>query len=303
MKSFSPFLLCFLLPASLFPAASADHPGKILVVTATSEDYLLGAGGTLAKLVLEGYEVHVAQFGNDEKKSAGLTPAETRWANVEEGKAAAELLGITRLVYMGHKSGEIGYVSSTEMRKQLFGLIRYLKPRKIFIPDAYVHYQSDWDVYFVGRMAEEAWGYSGGAMFGPELARMGLAPYGVPEVYFYPVGRPYRAGEGGEKNARFLAIDISDMLEAKMTAVAMLRSRNRSYALQVASRLEQAGRKSEELRTLDDGVVKNLAKSRVEELAAVIGQNHGLGHAEEFNYVGPGDPIPPHALERAVRRR
>lgn len=280
--------------------AETPVPGKVLVVTADSADYLAGAAGTLAQMALDGFEIHVAQFGNDEKESAVLSPAETRWANIQEGRAAAEYLGFRNAVYMEHKSGEIGYVSSTEMRNQLFALIRHLRPKKIFIPDPYVHFQPDWDVYFVGRMAEEAWGYSGGSTFATELARMELPPYGVPEVYYYPVERPYRPEEGGEENARLVGVDISDLLDAKSTALTMLRTRNRQRLQVTRARLQATGRPSELLEPLDEKLVQALARAWVHQLAATIGERHGFRYGEEFNYVGPGEAIPPHALERAV---
>src|SRR5688572_4226085 len=112
-----------LLLSMLCCVLAAQDNRRILVVTASSGDYIVAAGGTLAKRVRDGWRVTVAQFGNDEKFSLGATQAQTRLANVTEGKAAAKLLGITDLVYMDHKSGEIGYVSSTEMRSQLFALI------------------------------------------------------------------------------------------------------------------------------------------------------------------------------------
>ncbi len=278
----------------------AQDAGNVLVVTAGSGDYVLGAGGTLATLALEGYQVHIVQLGNDEKAATGLSPAEARWSNVEEAKQAAEFLGFRDTVYLGHKSGELGQVSSTEMRKQLFGLIRHFRPRKIFIPDPYVHYQPDRDQYWVGAVAEEAWGYSGGATFSPDLARMGLGPYGVPEVYYYVAGRPYRPGEGGERNARLIAVDIGPMFPAKVTALQMLRTRNRMQALHARRRLARAGRPAEVLDPGDDVAAKRLAEAFVEELARAVGRKHGFRYAEEFNYVGPGPVIPPHALERAI---
>jgi LmbE family N-acetylglucosaminyl deacetylase len=291
-------LLTLAGPATL--PADATVPGKVLVVTADSADYLAGAGGTLAQMALDGFEIHVAHFGNDEKESAGLSPAETRWANTQEGKAAAEYLGFRDAVYMEHKTGEIGQVSSTEMRNQLFALIRHLRPNKIFIPDPYVHFQPDWDIYFVGRMAEEAWGYSGGSTFAPELARMNLAPYSVPEVYYYPVDRPYRPAEGGEQNARLVGVDISGVLDAKATALAMLRTRNRFRAQATRARWHAAGRSIEPLEPLDEKLIQALTRAWVHQLAASMGEKHGFRYGEEFNYVGRGEAIPPHALERAV---
>ncbi len=278
----------------------AQDAGNVLVVTAGSGDYIVGAGGTLAALALEGYQVDIAQFGNDEKVGAGLSPAEARWSNVEEARQAAEFLGFRDTIHLAHKSGELGYISSTEMRKQLFGLIRHFRPRKIFIPDPYVHYQADRDQYWVAKVAEEAWGYSGAATFAPELARMGLEPYSVPEVYYYVAGRPYGPGEGGEGNARFIGVDIGPTFPAKVTALQMLRTRNRVAAHQTRRRLEQAGRPADLLDPLDDAAAKRLAGAFAEELAQEIGRAHGVRYAEEFNYVGPSPLIPPHALERAV---
>lgn len=282
------------------PAENTD-PGKILVVTAGAGDYIIGAGGTLARFALEGYDIRIARFGNDEKASAGLSPAETRLANVAEARAAGEYLGIKDIVAMDLKSGETGQVSSTEMRKQLFALIRFLKPKKIFIPDGYVHYLGDWDQYYVGRMAEEAWGYSGSGTFANELERIGLKPYSVPQVYYYTVGRPYRPREGGEQNAKLMPVDITAVMEPKVRALQLLHTRNRLRAIETRVRLQAEGKPLGALELLDDGAVKTLARAWAEELAKTIGAKHGFAYGEEFNYVGPGEEdLPPHVLSRAV---
>jgi LmbE family N-acetylglucosaminyl deacetylase len=277
-------LRTILLLALTPPLCVAQRSREILVVTAGSADYIWAAGGTLASFIQKGYTVDVAQFGNDEKLSSGLTPAQTRLANLEEARQAAKLLGVHDVVYMAHKSGEIGQVASTEMRSQLFALIRGLRPRMIFIPDPYIHYQADRDWYYVGKMAEEAWGYSGGSTFANELERMGLHPYGVPEVYYY-AARPYRNNEGGEGNAKLLTVDIGSTIDLKCLAIELLLTHNRL----------RAG-------PLDDLTVRNLARSYAEELAETIGKSHGLRYAEEFNYVNmrAGDGLPPHIREHTV---
>jgi LmbE family N-acetylglucosaminyl deacetylase len=247
---------------------------RLLVVTASSGDYIFGAGGTIARFIRDGWRADVVQFGNDEKESLGLTQAQTRLASVQEGRAAAKLLGVTDVILMDHKSGELGYVSTTEMRNQLFALIRGLKPDIIFIPDPYVHYQDNQDVVIVGRMAEEAWGYSGGAMFGNELTRMGFKPYGAPEVFYYSPFRPYRRGEGGSGRSRFVAIDITETLEHKLGALELLMTRNRRW---VAGR---AGLRN-------DRDVNRFVRAFAQEMAETIGAKHRLAVAEEFNHVGP----------------
>ena len=138
-------------------------------------------------------------------------------------------------------------------------------------------------------MGEEAWGYSGGATFANELDRMGFHPYGAPEVYYY-AERPYRKDEGGEGNAKFLAVDISSTLDLKCMAIELLLTNNRSRAAQA------------KLRPLDDLNVRTMARSYAEELAETIGKKHGMPYAEEFNYVNlrSGDGLPAHLRERAI---
>ena len=297
-----PVFTVLILFLGLWPAghAVAQEAGNILVVTANSGDYMFGAGGTLIKFIQQGYDVYVAQMGNDEKITHGLTPAQARLANVEDGKDAAKLLGVKDTVYMGHKSGEFGYVSATEMRKQLFALIRHYRPRKLFIPDPYVHYLDDRDPYHLGRIAEESWGYSGGGTFGPELERVGLKGYGAPEVYFYSYQRPYRPGEGGERAARMMAVDITLTVEQKMNSIELLRNRNQVYARTVRDRLAAAGRPTDLLDPLDDGVVRKLVRSYVKQFGRVVGAKYGFNFGEEFNYVGRRPELPPHVLEAAV---
>ncbi|MBV6433978.1 MAG: hypothetical protein IANPNBLG_04212 [Bryobacteraceae bacterium] len=268
--------LLFFVPVLMI----AQTERRILVVSASMGDYIYGAGGTLARYIREGWRVDVAVFANGEKLSRGLSPAQTRLANVQEGKAAAKLLGVHDVVMMDDKSGELGQVSSTEMREQLFALIRGMKPRILFIPDPYVHYQPDGDIRWTGRMAEEAWGYSGGGTFGNELARMGLKPYGVPEIYYYSPYRPYRKGEGGEvEKARFVSRDITDTLEQKITAAELLLTSNRTLA---SLHKGDAG----------DADGRRYAREFLTEMAGAVGRKHGFEYGEEFNHVGSSSAAP-----------
>jgi len=273
-------LLCLLFSIPLL--IIADDSRRILVVSASSADYIYGAGGTLARYIEDGWRVDVAIFANEEKMSQGLNPAQTRLANMQEARAAAKQLGATDVILMDLKSGELGHVSATEMRSQLFALIRGVRPRLLFIPDPYVHYQEDQDAVFTGNMAEEAWGYSGGGTFGNELTRMGLTPYGAPEVFYYSAYRPYRKGEGGEtERAKLVHRDIASKLEHKIHSAELLHLRNRTW-------LALRGRAS------DDAAARRHAREYITELAATIGTKHGLTHAEEFNHVAPaGTPAAP----------
>jgi hypothetical protein len=288
-------LLLFLLGSiSLW----GQGPKTVVVVSAGSGDWLWAAGGTLASLIDQGYAAHVVQFGNDEKNSIGLSPAQTRLANNTETESAARLLGVKEVLNLNHKSGELSQVSSNEMRNQIFALIRFYKPQIIFHPDPYIHYVPDWDQYWVARMGEES-SYGSSSYFLAELGRMGYPGYGVPETYYYSAWRPYRPGEGGHHAARFRPIDITSTFNRKVAALLALETANRRYAVHVKQRLELAGKFSPLLREINRESIRALARAYAEELAETIGRKHGFPYGEEFNFHGRADPVPAHVRERA----
>ena len=288
------WIFCFLLTLTL----AAQQPKSVLVISAGSGDYLMAAGGTLAGLIEQGYTVNVVQVGNDEKNAIGLNPAEARLANNRDGQNAARVLGVREVVILNHKSGELGQVSSNEIRNQIFGMVRHFKPQIIFHPDPWIHYEPDWDFFFTARPAEE-FSYGSGRYVGAEFTTMGLPPVGVRETYYYSAYRPYRPGEGGHKAAKFRPVDITKAFNLKVAALEELETANRRYAMHVKQRLELAGRPSTLLREIDHASVKRLIRAYAEELAHTIGDKHGFRYGEEFNYHGPGTGVPAHVRERA----
>lgn len=290
------------MPALAQPPA----PRSIVAISASGGDYLRGAGGTLARFIAEGYKVYVIQVGNDEKNSVGLGPAETRLANNADAASAAEVLGVTEIINLNNKSGELSQMSSNELRNQMSTLIRFLKPQKLFLPDPFIHYEPDWDQFWTARAAEET-NYSNSAIFLAELARIGVKGHSVAETYYYSANRPYRPGEGGHNAARFEPVDISQTIQKKREAIRRLKTANRAYAEHTRARLAHMNRPSPLLNNLDDSSVAALAEAWVEELAVTIGAKHGFSHGEEFNYHGtaPGEkrPPPPWILERAKPRQ
>jgi len=288
----------FFLPLLLQVGLLAQVQKSVLVVSAGSGDYLMAAGGTLASLIDDGYTVNVVQIGNDEKNSVGLSPAQSRLANNRETQNAARSLGIKDVVILNHKSGELSQVSSNEIRNQLFALIRVYKPRIVFHPDPWIHYEPDWDHFWTARPAEE-FSYGSGGLVGAEFTKMGLPPVSVAETYYYAANRPYRTGEGGHDGAKFRPVDITRTFARKVAAIEELETANRRYAAQVKQRLDLAGRPSPLLREINLASTQALIRAYAEELAETIGKKHGFRYGEEFNYHGRGRPIPEYIRERA----
>ncbi len=296
-KSLALFLLALALPFAL----SAQRTKSILVVTAGSGDYLFACAGTLASFIDEGYKVYVVQIGNDEKDSIDLGPAETRLVNIEDAEKAARMLGITDTVNINDKSGELGVISTNEMRNHISILVRHWKPEKIFYPDAYINYEPDWDQFFVGRGAEET-NYSNAGYFLPEATKAGLRGHGMRETYYYGTYRPYRPGEGGHRSAKFMPVDITKNFNKKVAVIQALRNRNYRYAVHTKARLEMAGKPTTLLDEINESSTRKLIRAFVKELAEAVGQKHGFQYGEEFNYhgraYGEESQLPPWIQER-----
>ncbi len=294
--------LCVLLvlAGALVAQPVPDKPaptGGVLVFTAEARDYVFGAGATIAKFAAEGKPVIVVHFGNGEKTAPGVDPAEARLLHRREAEAAAEALGATETIFLGHKSGEIAYINSSELRNQAITLIRFYKPEFLFFPDWYVHYLRDDDNYRIGRMAEEA-PYGGGNYFLQEMTYMGLLGASARQYYFYSPYRPYRAREGGEGKADFVGVDIAKYFPAKLKAAAALKTSNQRELAIAETRLASSPAALAKLRK--DGP-SGLAEAFLEELAATVGARHGVAQGEEFNHLGVSSGLPEYISERAHR--
>lgn len=277
-----------LLAFSVF-AAAQQPKGAVLVIAPSLRDCLFGAGGTLAMMAAEGRPVHVVVFGNEEKASVNLGPAETRLANNEEGEKAAKLLGIKEVLNLGHKSGEMGYISSGEMRNQVMAMMRLYRPEIMFFPDWYIHYLTDNDVFRVGHMAEEA-PYGGSSLFLQDLTYMGYPGGAARQYYFYSPYRPYRDREGGEGAASMKQVDVGSVLARKTEAILQLTTANEAWANMVRVR---SGR--------PNLATRELVQEFVSELARENGKRSGIGYAEEFNHLGSRGGLPAHVREKARR--
>lgn len=277
---------CLLIFSSALAAVDAQTPSRaVMVATPSVRHAVFGAGGTLALMAAEGRPVHLVVFGNDEKESVGLAPAQSREVGEKEARRAAAILGIEEVLYLGHKSGELGHVSSSEMRNQVMALTRLYKPEILFFPDWYVHYQDDNDLYRVGRMAEES-PYGGSSLFLQEMTYLGFPGAAARQYYFFVPFRPYREREGGEVSAVMKQVDISGVMEKKLEAATVFATANAAWAARVRS----------------TAPVDRFVRGFLEELAATVGARHKLRFAEEFNHLRREGGLPAHVMEKAKRK-
>ncbi|GAB6108168.1 PIG-L deacetylase family protein [Fusibacter bizertensis] len=115
---------------------------KMLVVSAHAADYVWRSGGTIAKYIKEGAEVHVVvlSYGirgesNDLWKQEGATEASVKAIRKGETEAAAKILGIEHLEFWDLTDYPMHFTSEHEAR--LVKKIREVQPDIIITHDRF----------------------------------------------------------------------------------------------------------------------------------------------------------------------
>lgn len=269
---------------------------SVLVVTADASDYVLCAGGTLAKLASDGAQITLVRVTNDDKDAVNLSPEETASRVRQESEIAAKELGIAKVIHLGYRAGELGGVSPTELRDRIMFYVRLTKPDVMFIPNPYAEYVEVLDRHYAGMAAEEARRTATMPNHQPAHAIAGLSPHTVKELYYYasPVDPRRREPEGPAQFVPQPVVkDIAATYARKLRAALALKTINQSMAAAIHRRLEDTGRR---LPLFDRGVTESATAKLVEEnvrgLAALCAKDSPFRQAEEFHYAGPNYQLP-----------
>lgn len=287
--------LILLIPLTLVRAQIGETNNSVVVITSDAGNYVLHAGGTVAKLIEDGMDAYLIRIGNDEKDSWDLSPEEAALRAKRDSEAAAKILGVKRVVSLGYRSSEFHDVPFTTMRDRLIHYIRLYKPRILFIPNPYAHHDRNHDRYYGGRAAEDAWRAAAFENYLPGAKEAGLAPHLTPEVYYY--GPPVDpALKEPESTATFVpqprAVNISETLEKKIKAAQALRTIHRSLAIRLKQRLDSTDRRLSLLDNVDEESINKLVEERVRGLARLASEGRDFEEAEEFLWAGVEFRIP-----------
>ena len=278
-------------------ALPAQPAGKIVLVVASDASWFSHAAGTVAKMIGEGATAHLVRVANDEKESWGLSPEETAFRNRTECEAAAKMLGIGETISFGYRSSELRDVPHTTMRDRIIMLIRHLRPSVMFISNPHIEHDRNLDHYYAGAAAEDAWHCARFENFLPAIKESGTPspPHVVSEVYYYspPVDPRRREPESSSTFVpQPVRIDIGRVFPAKLGAVQVLKTVNRSMAMRLKQSLEATGRSLPLLDTVNSRNIDKLVEENLRGLAALSAEGSGYQLAEEFRYAGIDYGIP-----------
>ena len=191
---------------------------RALVIVAHPDDAEFGVAGTVARWTREGtqFTYIICTDGSKGTDDPTLTPEILMPLRQREQRAAAKVLGVEEVVFLGHEDGTL--YPTLELRRDLSRAIRVYKPDVVFCPDPTTRYsRGEYINHPDHRAAGEAafcaifpdarnrW------MF-PELLAEGLEPFVVHEVYLM------------QSLAPTVWVDIEETLEVKLRALGQHKS-------------------------------------------------------------------------------
>ena len=108
-------------------ASGKPHAGKVLAaIQPHTDDIPIFAGGTVAKLVGEGYTGYLIRTTNDEMAGSGTT-GQRVLDNERDTENVAKALGLQKVFNLEYRNHQMDEISRVEMRARLVHLIRFLK--------------------------------------------------------------------------------------------------------------------------------------------------------------------------------
>ena len=156
---------------------------RALVITAHPDDAEFMAGGTIAKLCDLGLEVTlaIATSGDKGTRDESLRPQELAAMREAEQRAAGEVLGLHRCIFLGYPDGFLE--EGPELRGHVVRLIRTLKPDIIVTWDGFRPAFNHTDHRVVGRVVRDAlYPAAHDPHYYAEMTRAGVGPWRTAEV-------------------------------------------------------------------------------------------------------------------------
>lgn len=237
-----------------------DKAQTILLVAAHPDDAEFSSAGTVAKWTSEGRRVIYVLCTNGDKGSHDPEMTSERLVGIREReqRAAAAVLGVSEVVFLGHPDG--GLEDTYEFRGEIVRAIRRFKPDRVLTSNPhnpmrpFINHR---DHRMAGRVTLDAvYPYCRDRLHYPEHLREGLEPHRVEEVYLWGSEDPD------------VIFDVSPYFELKLRAI-------RCHESQVGHR-EQGD--------MDFG-------ERMRRMSQETGKRHGVPMAETFKRVSLAFPF------------
>ena len=162
------------------------EPADVLVITPHPDDAEFGVAGTVARWTRQGKQAVyvVCTNGNKGTNDPGVTPDELAEIRQKEQRAAAEVLGVREVEFLGYP--DQGLEDTPEFRKELVRMIRRYRPATVVTADPYRRYIWHRDHRIAGQVTIDAvFPYARDHLAYPDLLEEDLQPHKVKEMLFW----------------------------------------------------------------------------------------------------------------------
>jgi LmbE family N-acetylglucosaminyl deacetylase len=167
-----------------------DETLRVLVIAAHPDDPEYGCAGTVGRWAREGAEVTYLLLTSGDKgsKDPRVRPGRLATLREKEQSAAAARLGVRDLIFLGHPDGTLE--PTMELRREIAGVIRRVRPHRVLAIDPWKHYQTHPDHRAAGLAALDAVYAAKQVNLFAEQLRDGVDPWRVKEVYLFWTENP-----------------------------------------------------------------------------------------------------------------
>ena len=245
---------------------------RYLVVEPHPDDLVFFCGGTVAKLLAEGHEVHTLVVTDGEQGTLDRSyTSDDQLADVmrAEQRAACAELGVEHVTFLGLKNH---FLEPThDLREQIVRHVRAVQPAAVFTLDPW-NFDENPDHRAVGQAVLEACSFAHFHLFHPEHLEEGLETAMVATVILGKTPNPNTA------------VDISGYLDRKIAAACCYTSQLDLMQSEGRERLAVLGKSN----ALFDTSMEDMVAGALRGLAEETGRAFDLPLAEAFHIRGLG---------------
>ncbi len=250
-------------------------PEIVLALVPHPDDAEFYCGGTLAKFLAEGAEVHIVVATDGRKGSFQEESNTLAQLRGEEMRRAAQVLGAQPPVLLGFPDMELDTLRPGVLREQFVRAIRRVRPTIVFAEDPYTLYEPHPDHRAVAWAATEAINCADLPLAYPMHISEGLEPHLVREKYFYGNVLP-----GANR-----IVDITATIDRKIAALAEHRSQVVFLVEGILQEVAMAGLDVAAVHGLNATNPFDLLAFGIRNQDAAVGRKIGVAFAEEFRWV------------------
>lgn len=256
------------------------HKGKVLAaIQPHCDDIPIFAGGTVLKLIDEGYEGILITMSDDSMAGEGVGNGEVAAKNEVDTREVARRLGLKEAIFLNYPNHNMDAWPIIEIRARLVFLFRYFKVDTILVYDPSGLYERNPDHYVTARAVEWAAGICAMHWDYPEFGFAGVKPHNVAERYYYARG-PQLVNR---------VVDIGDYIDQKVWAnmANVTQGPAGRTGERWRKRLAAQGKRLPLLGNDDETANKQYTKYVALGRDRARGVPHNLGWAEYYSYIGP----------------